>query len=192
VTSVFESQRADPAHPVALTPQAASEGGPDSKGAGLGVDFFLSLGASLGNLADSIKADRDDRAKMLPPSNEPIQATGVIPATGALILDLGSVPLGHVWQIRRLVVGGTTVTQTATGQAYAFAQGTAPADLNLTNCVDIFSTLPQGNTYGTHQFFLLPSEHLWIAFVNGAVGQQYAAAARVEDYEQTAYNRSVE
>ena len=180
MTSVFEG-RADPASPVALSPLAAQHGGEDSGGGGLDLSFFLSLGASLGTLADSLKADRDRRDNFEAPADRSLFQAGTV-SGGTLTLDLGSVPLGRVWQVRRLVVGGVQVTTTAAGQAYAFAQGAPPRDLNLTNVVDIFSTLPQGNTYGTHQLFLLPTEHLWVVFSGASNSQQYAASARVEDY----------
>lgn len=185
-----DSQRHDPAGPVTLSPRAADKGGPDSGGGGIGVDFFLQLGATLGSLAESMQAERDHREENKPPSNEVVFAAGVFPATGNLILDLGSVPLGRVWQVRRLIVGGVTVTTAAAGQAYAFAQGAAPSDLNLTNCVDIFATLPRGNTYGTHQLFLVATEHLFVVVTGGTAGQQYAAASRIEDWHFGSFSSS--
>jgi hypothetical protein len=190
VTNIFtDEHRTDVAGPVALTPQAADKGGPDSSdGGGIGVDFFLQLGATLGTLAETMQADREDKASKLPPTNEVVFAAGAFPASGNLILDLGSVPLGRVWQVRRLIVGGVTVATAAAGQAYAFAQGATPVDLNLTNCVDIFTTLPRGNTYGTHQLFLVATEHLFVVVTGGTPGQQYAAASRVEDWHLGAFS----
>jgi hypothetical protein len=189
VTSVFgDSGRTAPSAPVALTPRAAANGdsGEDS-GHGLGIDLLLSLNATLGAFADGMDSDRRRRDSLLPPSNEQLFASGIASAAGTLTLDLGSVPLGRVWQIRRLIVGGVAVTTSAAGAAYAFAQGAPPTDLNLTNCVDIFSSLPQGNTYGTHQLFLTPTMHLWIVFSSATAAQQYAAAAFVEDWEDSTF-----
>jgi hypothetical protein len=189
VTSVFgDSGRTAPSAPVALTPRAAANGdsGEDS-GHGLGIDLLLSLNATLGAFADGMDSDRRRRDSLLPPSNEQLFASGTASAAGTLTLDLGSVPLGRVWQIRRLIVGGVAVTTSAAGAAYAFAQGAPPTDLNLTNCVDIFSSLPQGNTYGTHQLFLTPTMHLWIVFSSATAAQQYAAAAFVEDWEDSTF-----
>lgn len=190
MTSVFEATgpagRADPSVPVAQSPRAAQDGIPDN-GNGPGVDFsiFLALGAELGTLVDGMQADRDRRDRQEPPGNQPLSASGVAPASGVVTLDLGgAVPVGRVWQIRRLVVGGVTVTTTAAGAAYAFAQGAPPADLALPDCVDLFATLPAVNKYGTHQLFLLPGDHLWVVFVGATEGQQYAASARVEDWDE--------
>lgn len=180
--------------PVALTPLAVADGGDDSdgddgSGPGVNLDFFVQLGASIGSLADSINADRADRkSRQKAPGNEQIFKSGVVPASGVLHLDLGSVPLGHVWQVRRVIAGGATVTTAATGAAYLFAQGARPLDLNLTNCVDIFATLPRGDTFGTHQLYLLGSEHLWVVFVGATPNQQYTCSARVEDWDEDSYN----
>jgi hypothetical protein len=191
MTSVFtDMHREDPAAPVALSPRAAV-GGPDSDGGGgIGVDFWLQLGATLGTLAEAAQAERDHRESQLPPSNEVVFAAGTFPASGNLILDLGSVPLGRVWQVRRIIVGGVSVLTAAAGQAFVFAQGAAPVDLNITNCVDIFLTLPRGDTYGTHQLFLVATEHLFVVVNGGTPGQQYAAASRIEDWHFGSFTSS--
>jgi hypothetical protein len=191
MTSVFESLgdtgRGAPMAPTHHVPQAATHGAPEESPGGLDLSVFVALGAQLGTLTDGLQADRARRESMQPPSNEQLFKSGVVPASGVLTLDLGSVPLGRVWQVRRLIVGGVKVTTSAAGEAYAFAQGAPPTDLATTDCVDIFSSLPQGNTYGTHQLFLLASEHLWVVFSGASADQQYAASARVEDWAEAAY-----
>lgn len=194
MTNIFDGLRADPLVPLPLIPAAATDGGPDDDGTddgsgpGLNLDFFVQLGASIGSLADGLQSDRDDRkSRQKAPGNEQLFKAGVAPTSGVLYLDLGSVPQGHVWQVRRLIVGGVTVTTTAAGNAYAFAQGARPLDLALTDCVDVFLGLPRGDTFGTHQLYLTMGEHLWVVFVGATSGQQYAASARVEDWEESAY-----
>lgn len=186
MTSVFET--APSYQPVTQSPEAAAKGDPGTNGAGFDFSFLVGLGASLGTLADGLAQDRAERrAREKPPGDNQIFRADVVPSSGVLTLDLGSVPLGHVWQVRRLVVGGVKVTTTAAGSAYAFAQGAPPTDLALTDCVDMFLTLPQGNTYGTHQLFLLGGEHLYVVFSGATAAQQYAASARVEDWEDTTF-----
>lgn len=182
--SIWDDTRADPAVPVALSPLAAQDGGPDSDGPGVDFSFFVSLGASLDTLSSGLQDDRDRRASMRPPGDQLIARAGVAPASGTLLLDLGgSVPIGRVWQIRRLIIGGVAVTTAAEGAAYAFAQGAPPTDLILTDCVGMYPTLPAIEKFGTHQLFMLEGERLWVAFVGATSGQQYAAAARVEDWD---------
>jgi len=190
MTSVFDDTgRADPRGPVTLTPRAAEDGGPAEPGDGAGFDFsvFLSMDASLGRLADGLAADRMRRDLQEPPSNPPLFDVGVAPASGVITLDLGSVPVGFVWQVRRIIVGGAAITTSAAGKAYAFAQGGPPSDLNLTNCVDLWTALPAISKYGTHQLFLLANEHLYVVFEGASEGQQYAAAAKVEQWDDATY-----
>jgi hypothetical protein len=187
VTSVFDQQTAPAAAPVTMTPEAAAKGGPDSTGA-KSLDVLLSIGASIGTLADTLTQDRADRAaRERPPGDNQIFKAGIAPSSGNLILDLGGVPLGQVWQVRRLIIGGVDVTTTAAGKAYTFSQGGPPSDLALTDCVGIYAALPAIEKFGTHQLFLLPSEHLWVVVAGGSSGQQYAASARVEAWDETTF-----
>lgn len=193
MTSVFDDTaqsngRGDPSMPVTMSPLAAADGTPEeAPGAGVDLSVFFSIDAQLGKMADGLAADRDRRESMQPPSNPPLFKSGIVPASGVLTLDLGAVPRGFVWQIRRLIVGGSKVTTTAAGSAYAFAQGLAPVDLALTDCVDIFSTLPMGNTYGTHQLFLLAGTHLYVVFSGATPNQQYAASAYAEQWDDATF-----
>lgn len=194
MTSVFDDTaangtgRADPSMPVTLTPRAAADGDTaEQPGGGLDLSVFFSIDAQLGSLAAGLASDRQRRDSMEPPSNPPLFRAGVVPASGLLTLDLGSVPQGFVWQVRRIIVGGVKVTTTAAGKAYAFASGGAPADLALTDCVDIFAALPALNKYGTHQLFLLAGEHLFVAFVGATPTQQYVASARVEQWDDAIF-----
>ncbi len=189
--SIFETMRADPVVPVTLSPLAAADGSisPDDGSTPVGIDlsFFVSLGASLGSLVDTMRADQDRRTSMMPPSNEQLFSSAVATSSGIVTLDLGSVPQGRVWQIRRLVVGGITVGTAADGKAYAFAQGAPPSDQALTDCVGIYAALPTLEKFGTHQLFLQAPEHLWVVFTGASNGQQYAASARVEDWDDAAF-----
>jgi hypothetical protein len=190
MTSVFDDTgRADPRGPVTLTPRAAEDGGPVEPDDGAGFDFsvFLSMDASLGRLADGLAAERMRRDSQEPPSNPRLYAAGTVPASGTMILDLGSVPRGFVWQVRRVGAGGIAATTVAAGKAYVFAQGTAPRDLVLGDCEWIFAALPDIKTWSTHQLFLLGGDHLFVAFVGATPAQQYTASARVEQWDDATY-----
>lgn len=191
MSNIFDAGRADPMVPVVLTPLAAQDGiedDLDGDGPGLGLDFFISLGAKIGSLADAIDSDRTDRqSRQQAPGDAQLNGAAVATSAGLVLIDLGSVPQGRVWDVRRLVVGGATVTTAAVGVGYVFAQGAPPNDKAITGCVDIFSSLPMGNTYGTHQLFLLRGEHLWILISGATPGQQYGASCRIEDWAETTY-----
>ena len=194
MTSIFagieDDLRADPDVPV--REPAPGAGPADDKGAGLDLSIFGEIALNLRSLADSSKRDQDRKDKLAAciPSDEQISAAGKFPASGNLVLDLGSVPVGRVWQVRRIIVGGTIVTTELAGSAYAFVQGAPPVDLNTLNCVDIwpsFSTGAQGSTYSTHTLWLPERAHLWIVFVGAASGAQCVASAQVEDFDAEAF-----
>lgn len=179
--------------PFVPTSEVAAFGSDGTSGGGLDLSVFVSLGAQLGTLADGLAADRDRRNSMEPPGDEPLFAQGTVPSSGVLVMDLGSVPLGRVWQVRRIVIGGPQATDTPTGVAFAFRQGAPPADLNTSNVVDSwpsFSTGAQGSTYGTHQLFLRASEHLYVVTSGAVSGVCWVASAQVEDWAEDAFASS--
>jgi hypothetical protein len=193
VTSVFDQMRENPSVPVTMTPRAAQDGIDDDgsdDGAGLGASFFLSLGASLGTLTDTLQADQRRRASMEPPGDEQLNAGGTVPSNGILVMDLGSCPLGRVWQVRRIVCGGAQANLTPAGSAFVFRQGAPPSDLNTTNMVDSFpsfSTGAQGSTYGTHQLFLRGGEHLFVVTSGAGSGVRWVCSAQIEDWADASF-----
>ena len=160
---------------------------------GLDLSFFANLGVTLGSIADSLQRDHDrrDRSGRAPQDYQPTVA-GLVNSSGFLVLDMGSVPEGRVWQVRRIVIGGDKATATPTGAAWAFAQG-APVNtavLPTINVVDSWPTFTKGaagSTYGTHQLFLTSPEHLWIVITGGSTGVQWVASARIEDFDAESY-----
>jgi len=191
VTNIFtDTQRQDPAAPTGLTPRAAEQGGPDSGGGGAGLDFWLNLGVQLGDYLEQVKHDRFEQDR-LPPSSEPIFTAGIVNDNGdPLILDLGTASQGRIWQVRRMIAGAPDVTQSVNGSAYWFRQGAAPTDYNITNCVNIFSDLPRGDTVGSQELYIPAAEHLFCVIVGGDIGQQYIASAFVEDWDFAVFTHS--
>jgi hypothetical protein len=192
MTSVFDSLGdAGRARPHAPVGQVAAPGTSDDAGSGgLDLSVFVSLGAQIGRLASGMDAERERRASMEPPGDPVAQATGVVNGSEPLVLDLGSVPLGRVWQVRRIISGGPQATDTPAGSVFAFRQGAPPSDLNTSNVVDSwpsFSTGAQGSTYGTHQLFLRASEHLFLVVTGGDDGASWVAAAQIEDWSEATF-----
>lgn len=179
--------------PIAPVPERAAAGIDDGGGGGVDLSVFVSLGAQIGTLADGLAKDRERRDSAETPGDEPLFSAGVVPASGVLVMDLGSVPLGRVWQIRRIVVGGPQAIATPTGAAFAFRQGAPPSDLNTSNMVDSwpsFATGAQGSTYGTHQLFLRASEHLFVVTTGATAGARWVASAQVEDWSEASFRSS--
>jgi hypothetical protein len=200
VSTVWEDtyqppERGDPAAPVRHA--APGSGRPDGEGAGLDLSFFAQIAVSLGSLADSFKREQDRRDKMgqAPQDHAPV-AQGTVGASGFLVLDLGSVPEGRVWQVRRVVIGEATATSAPSGAAFLVAQGTPPTSgaVPTISVVDSWPTFTKGaagSTYGTHQLFLVAPEHLWVVVTGATTGAQWVASARIEDLDADTYYRSL-
>lgn len=163
--------------------------------AGLDLSFFASLAVHLGSLAESFKREQDRRDEMVPPQDSNLVGQGVVNAAGQLVIDLGSVPEGRVWQVRRIVIGEPTATAAPTGSAFLLAQGAPPVAGNVptTSVVDSWPTFAKGaagSTYGTHQLFLIAPEHLWVVVHGGTSGVQWVTSCRVEDFDADTYYRA--
>jgi hypothetical protein len=183
-----EPSRGDPAQPVRKPSTAPVDG----EGAGLDLSIFGMLAFHLGRMVDDARAEHDRRARLaaaVPQDHQPV-AQGIVNAAGNLLLDLGSVPVGRVWEVRRIVIGGALATAAPTGHAWALASGAPPAALVTTSIMDSwpsFATGAAGSSYGTHQFFLLATEHLWVAVTGATPTAQWVASARIEDFDAEAY-----
>jgi len=161
---------------------------PDAPAPGLDVSVFGRLAVSLETLNDREAKRQAQRDQV--PGDEQIGVGGTVPSSGPLVLDLGSVPQGRVWQVRRIVVGGPKATDTPTGHAFAYAQGAPPNDINTANVVDSwpsFTNGAEGSTYGTHQLWLPAGEHLWVVIANGTPAARWVASARIEDFVEAAF-----
>ncbi len=188
---------------VAPVPHAFGKEQPDPDGTPPGFDFsfFAGIGASLGSLADSLQRQQDRRDRLAgcaPQDYNPVvqgTLTTTTTASTSLVLDLGSVPEGRVWQVRRIVIGGPKATDTPPGKALVVAQGAAPtpAAIPTINVLDSFPSFAlgaQGSTYGTHQLFLVAPEHLWVAVIvpeGTAAPYQWVVSARIEDFDAATY-----
>lgn len=197
MSTVWHDLETEPGRGGAVQPvREGAVGPPDATGAGIDLSFFASLSGHLGSLADSWKREQDRRDMLAAcaPQDYQYSVSATYSGTGTtLFLDLGSVPEGRVWQVRRLVIGGAAATDTPAGKALAFAQGAEPAALTTSNLVDSFTSFSagaQGSTYGTHQLFLVAPQHLWVAIVTGATGTQWTASVVLEDFDADLYYRA--
>lgn len=116
-------------------------------------------------------------------------ASGPLPS-GVAIMDLGGPSMGRVWEVRRAWAGGLSVTTAAGGEAWFVKQGAPPTDLNVANLVDFANPLPLTGFYGTHQFFVVQGEHVYVLITGGTNSQQYVAGVAGEDWDVEAYEYS--
>ena len=152
-------------------------------------DFALSVGADLRTMKDEIKdlADHTRRLWSRLQFGTPIKyrraVSATVPASGQVVIDLGTPDSGTWWDVEAVVIGGEDYTTTAAGTAglsvSAQVQGLSPGTSEL---VDIAQVLPNRAFYGHRDIVLQEREHL-IAVINGATsGQVYVAATTVTSY----------
>jgi hypothetical protein len=143
---------------------------------------FLDFGVKLDSIADQLKKLREDEAAyQYGTLDHTVAATGEMPATGSLFLDLGGPAPFRMWQLRRLVVGGITYALAAAGSAIVHVSPSVPNPSSLLTVVDQAASLPLPALYSTHQIVLHAGERLYVEIAGGTSGQTYAAAGSVED-----------
>jgi hypothetical protein len=113
-------------------------------------------------------------------------AAAPYPASGVLVLPLGSPDRGTQWEIMGCSIGGTDINVAAAGSAGLYVGGVVPqsglsaaattgASGGITNIADRTAALPNSTTYGTHQVMVNDNEWVFVVIFNGTSGQVYAA-----------------
>jgi len=105
--------------------------------------------------------------------------------------------IGHVWEVRSLVVGGVTWGTTAAGTCEVYISGMdlellVDASPPLTDLIDQATSLPLPSFYSTGQFTVRPPEQIAVRIVGGTSGQEYVATARGIDYQEGLHGQVTE
>lgn len=144
------------------------------------------LCASMERLEAVLTADAVARSNNRP-RPMPFRQSAVADASGTALIVFEACPVGRLWEVRRLGVGGVTPTTTAQGVANAFnVAGFFPAPdtaLPTTQWVDTFPSLPALHTYAGegHIIVIAPREQLVVQVTGGTSGQQYVANVQIDD-----------
>lgn len=163
------------------------------------VDLDVSFGAELKATLDGVRSSLDrfnrnlSRAQQAfdhAPAATPINGQGATGSTGAVIINCGGPPLGRVWQVRQLAIGGTGL---AAGTAYIYALGSQPitSPLQIVGMKDAttFKTFAaRTNLYSTRQFLVLPLEQLWVVIKTATHTKTVQVSGQAEDYDFAAYH----
>lgn len=164
-----------------------------SDGPGMGLDAIVGLTMKIGNLADSMDAQRrreEQHRRALIPTDWPLVAVATCDSNGLAALDLGMPPEGTVWLLRRLYVGGVKRTDTADGTADLFVTASAALAILTTtpasSIADSALSLPSQAFYTNRQVPVHPPERLVVVVSGGTTGQNYLASAMVESYSERA------
>lgn len=157
-----------------------------------GVD--LALDFHLGSMRESLDALVAASKK---PARQPyafrLAATATAPASGFVVLNLIGPPIGEVWHVRKIVVGGMTRTTVANGSADVIVSATdisaatSLAQLGLADEVDFTPTLPNKAFYDPRMVPVRYPERIFVCISGGTNGQVYVANVTVEALEDGVY-----
>lgn len=128
-----------------------------------------------------ILRDRQERY-LQTPNAVPVQAGGVVPAAGTLVLDLGGPQIGRRWLVRRLAVSNGLAVRTALTGVADWYVGQAGGPPNPAGWQWTMATLPSLSTFSSESIPVTPSDHLFCVITTGAAGQVAVASATVLDY----------
>lgn len=131
-------------------------------------------------LEQMILRDRQQRYAATP-NVVPLQAAGVVPASGTLVLDLGAPQLGRRWLVRRLAVAGVPTVGTALAGRADWYVG-QPGSPSPQAWQWGMATLPAVQPFSSESIALIPSDHLFVIITTGTSGQGAVASASVVDY----------
>lgn len=114
----------------------------------------------------------------------PVQATGTSAGAGDLFFTLGGPSAGRMWEVKSLVIAGTTWKATATGDGIVYRM---PADVTKAGptFAIVFasgssgSSLPAFTTFGARQLVLHYPDRLSIHIAGPTATTQYIAGGTV-------------
>lgn len=168
----------------------------NGNGPGVLLELCAKLDAHITAVHDLSKELRKPPPKPKKPQQPSfIRVRGSATATAAglaiITFDLKGPDQGHWWAVRSIVIGGSTVSTSAMGTADVFVTAmsgptTTIANMGLADWRDHAATLPDVSFYGRGELPLRLNEELLVIVSGGTSGQQYVAAAQVEDYEEAA------
>ena len=150
-----------------------------------GIRAFVNIGVDIGNKVDAQRKATDRllaRLERNTPVNYSAIASGVYPATGVLVLNLGTADQGTFWEVESCAVGGTDANVTAAGTAGLYVCGFVPTATTLpgmTSLADYATSLPNPAFYGGRDIVVNDQEYLSLVIFGGTPGQTYVANAQV-------------
>ena len=154
------------------------DGGEEADSAGL--QFFMNLGLDISSSMEKANAINKQILKNL--ENTPISfsaaTSGVFPASGSLLMTLGTPDLGTKWEVAFAAIGGADINVSLAGIGGLYVTGSQNATGGLPNLQDYASSLPNVGFYGTRQMVVNDREYLMVAIFNGTPGTTYYASAQ--------------
>lgn len=149
------------------------------------AEAWLSVSARLGEIGQQLAQQTAvARAQQVQPIRGPLQATGAVPSSGPLVLDLGAPAMGRRWVVKNLsITDAHDVTAAVTGKAWLYAGQVGaygPHDLRWME-----ATLPAVDRFGSDQLAIIPPDRLLVVITGGTAAQVLLARAEVLDFPLT-------
>ncbi len=148
-----------------------------------GLELFINVGVGMNNSLDAHTEELRRTRELLQratPTDYMAVGTATVPASGIAIINLGSPDSGYYWEVKHISIGGTDVPVVAAGKAAVYVSGVAALTGGMLSNREIVPAMPFSAYYGTHQFLVVDQENLLVYLYGATVGQQYAAVAHVE------------
>lgn len=131
----------------------------------------------------------EQRYQIEGPTNVQLRGASGGAATGNLVIGLGGPSQGRKWEIRRLIIGGSTFGSTVAGTAEVYVSAVPGAVVgagrNLADMVDQASgatpSLPSVAFYGAGQIVLRYPQELKIVIVSPTASTPYEAGGAAID-----------
>jgi hypothetical protein len=148
-----------------------------------GIKAWFDVGVTIGDKVDGMGRKFDKFMARLQ-HNTPIDyggaGSGVFPASGDLIIPLGTPDQGARWEVTNVVVGGTDLNVAAAGTAGLYVSAfqptqNAPNPAGTSGACDYAKALPSVAFYGTRQLVVNDQEYLFLVVFGGTPGQTYVA-----------------
>lgn len=171
---------------------------PEFDGPGLAASLKVTL-ETVGGLAAQVRrVARRLEAAPMQPVERAFPSSGIIPAGGFLVLNLGGPDQGHFWYVRSIVIGGATPATVCAGRADIFATATdlrnvpGVAQIGLNEWRDQATTLPLPAFYGRGELRVDAPADLYVVLSAATPAQAYTAIAYIEDYQAGVLTQTIE
>jgi len=128
------------------------------------------------------KIARYEEAYQFGPVEVALRGASQSNANGAtLVLDMGGPSYERMWQVRRLVVGGSQWTSTVAGSALVVVSPNQVTTPPLSDIADQASALPLLAFYSTGQLIVRHPNHLFVVILTPTISTNYGVGGAATD-----------
>lgn len=157
------------------------------------LDIALGLDLKLGSMGKTLKDIQAQAARAESPVFSRYISSGIVPASGFLVLGNGASPtMGHVWYIRSIAISSTAPGTIVDGRADVFVSAQDLRNVTNMNLIgmqdwrDQATSLPNIAFYGKGELPLHGQEQLAIVLSGGTLNQNVVAGIQFEQFQEAA------